>query len=75
MVQGQDSGLLPQWGMGLIPGQGTRIPQAVWCGQKKKRKKERKRERRKRQRKGGKNQTTHLVILKFIYSRGCIILV
>ena len=43
MVQGQDSGLLPQWGMGLIPGQGTRIPQAVWCGQKKK-KKERKKE-------------------------------
>ena len=23
-------------GLGLIPGQGTKIPQAVWCGQNKK---------------------------------------
>ena len=23
-------------GMGLIPGQGTKIPNAMWCGQKKK---------------------------------------
>ena len=24
------------WGPGLIPGQGNKIPQAAWCGQKKK---------------------------------------
>ena len=28
----------PTLGTGLIPGQGTKIPQAVWHGQKKKRK-------------------------------------
>ena len=29
-------------GMGSSPGQGTKIPQAMWCGQKEKEKKERK---------------------------------
>ena len=25
-----------EWGAGLIPGQGAKIPHAMWCGQKKK---------------------------------------
>ena len=36
------------WGLGSIPGQGTKIPQAVWHG-----KKERKKERKKEGREGG----------------------
>ena len=28
-------------GLGSIPGQGTKIPQAVWCGQEKKKEKKR----------------------------------
>ena len=27
-----------QWGLSLIPGWGTKIPCAVWCGQKRKKK-------------------------------------
>ena len=30
------------WGLGLIPGQGTKIPQAAWRGQKKRKKKKKK---------------------------------
>ena len=26
------------WGMGLIPGQGSKILHAIWCGQKRKKK-------------------------------------
>ena len=35
----QSSGSLPRIGPSSIPGRGTKIPQAAWCGQKKKRKK------------------------------------
>ena len=43
----QGTSLVVQWlrlhtsnaeGMGLIPGQGTKIPHATWCSQKKKKK-------------------------------------
>ena len=39
---GQDSKVFTAEGSGSVPGRGTEIPQAVWCGQKKKKKKKKK---------------------------------